>query len=319
MNTPIQKLDFPNNRNVRLYCKREDLLPFSLGGNKVRIGRAFFNDMLEKGKDCMIVYGNSRSNLCRVLANLCCAHKVPCYMICSGEAGEEAGIETNNSRLMKWLGAEVIPCEKTNIAQTVEETMNRLTAEGKHPYYIFGDKFGTGNEGTPVQAYIDGYREIRAWEEQEGILFSHIFFASGTGSTQCGLVSGKILEQGPEKIVGISISSREYDRAMNVMQTGIREYFEKHHLELPEHFAKELHLEMAYRQAGYGQYDDRIMHVIREEFCRNGLPLDPTYTGKAFWGMKEYIEEHHLEDCDVLFLHTGGTPLFYDCLPGGTL
>ena len=105
MNTPIQKLDFPNNRNVRLYCKREDLLLFSLGGNKVRIGRAFFNDMLEKGKDCMIVYGNSRSNLCRVLANLCCAHKVPCYMICSGEAGEEAGIETNNSRLMKWLGA----------------------------------------------------------------------------------------------------------------------------------------------------------------------------------------------------------------------
>ena len=56
MNTPIQKLDFPNDRNVRLYCKREDLLPFSLGGNKVRIGRAFYNDMLEKGKDCMIVY-----------------------------------------------------------------------------------------------------------------------------------------------------------------------------------------------------------------------------------------------------------------------
>lgn len=39
--TPIQKLEFPNDRGVRLYCKREDLLPFSLGGNKVRIGRAF--------------------------------------------------------------------------------------------------------------------------------------------------------------------------------------------------------------------------------------------------------------------------------------
>lgn len=26
--TPIQKLEFPNDRNVRLYCKREDLLPF---------------------------------------------------------------------------------------------------------------------------------------------------------------------------------------------------------------------------------------------------------------------------------------------------
>ena len=319
METPIQRLDFPNHRNVRLYCKREDLLPFSLGGNKVRIGQAFYADMLAKGKDCMMVYGNSRSNLCRVLANLCRAHQIPCYMICSREEGEESGIETNNSRLMKWLGAEVIPCEKTNIAQTVEDTVNRLTAEGKQPYYIFGDKYGTGNEGTPVQAYVDGYREIQQWEKQEGVLFSHIFFASGTGSTQCGLVSGKILEQGSEKIVGISISSREYERAMKVMQTGIQDYFAKNHLELPVDFAKELQLEMGYRQEGYGKYDDRIMKVIREEFCRNGLPLDPTYTGKAFWGMKEYIEEHQLEDCDVLFLHTGGTPLFYDCLPGGTL
>lgn len=41
IHTPIQKLEFPNDRGVRLYCKREDLLPFSLGGNKVRIGRAF--------------------------------------------------------------------------------------------------------------------------------------------------------------------------------------------------------------------------------------------------------------------------------------
>lgn len=63
--TPIQKLEFPNDRGVRLYCKREDLLLFSLGGNKVRIGRAFFQDMQEKNKDCMIIYGNSRSNLCR--------------------------------------------------------------------------------------------------------------------------------------------------------------------------------------------------------------------------------------------------------------
>lgn len=89
--TPIQKLEFPNDRGVRLYCKREDLLPFSLGGNKVRIGRAFFQDMQEKNKDCMIIYGNSRSNLCRVLANLCCAEKIPCYMICSSE-------ETKNTR-----------------------------------------------------------------------------------------------------------------------------------------------------------------------------------------------------------------------------
>lgn len=313
MESPIQKLVFPNERGVQLYCKREDLLPFSLGGNKVRIGLQFFADMEKKGKDCMVVYGNSRSNLCRVLANLCRAKKIPCYMICSREEHEERK-ETGNSRLMKWLGAETIPCEKNNIARTVEETMQRLEAEGRHPYYIYGDKFGCGNEGTPVQAYVDGYREIKAWQKKEGISFSHIFFASGTGATQSGLVSGKILENGQEQIVGICISSREYERAVHVMKDGITSYFEKNGLELPEDFEKHIQLEMEYRQAGYGTFDERIEEVIKEAFLQNGMPLDPTYTGKAFWGMKEYIEEKQLSDCNVLFIHTGGTPLFYDYL-----
>jgi D-cysteine desulfhydrase len=165
---------------------------------------------------------------------------------------------------------------------------------------------------------VDGYREILAWEKEQNISFSHIFAASGTGSTQCGLVSGKLLEQGTEQIIGLSISSREYDRAIRIMESGISDYFAKNHLVLPEGWESELHLEMGYRQGGYGQYDERILQVIREEFCRNGLPLDPTYTGKAFWGMKQYIEEHQLQDCDVLFIHTGGTPLFYDCILNDT-
>ena len=155
-------------------------------------------------------------------------------------------------------------------------------------------------------------------QKEQNISFSHIFSASGTGSTQCGLVSGKLLEQGTEQIIGLSISSREYDRAIRIMESGISDYFAKNHLVLPEGWESELHLEMGYRQGGYGQYDERILQVIREEFCRNGLPLDPTYTGKAFWGMKQYIEEHQLQDCDVLFIHTGGTPLFYDCILNDT-
>lgn len=319
METPIQQLIFPNDRGIRVFCKREDLLPFSLGGNKVRIGNAFFRDMLEKGGDCMVVYGNSRSNLCRVLANLCYQKHTPCYMICSSEEHEDDMVLTNNSRLMKWLGAEVIPCTRSNIAETVEHTMEMLKEKGYHPYYIFGDKFGKGNEGTPVQAYVDGYQEIREWEKKEGISFSHVFFASGTGSTQSGLVTGKLLNQGTEKIVGISISSREYERAMQVMEDGILEYCEKKNIVPPEGIRENLILDTTYRAGGYGLYHEDIMMTIRKQFCENGLPLDPTYTGKAFWGMTEYIKEHGLAECDILFIHTGGTPLFYDCLPGGTL
>ena len=45
---------------------------------------------------------------------------------------------------------------------------------------------------------------------------------------------------------------------------------------------------------------------------RYGMPLDSTYTGKAFMGMKDYIEKESLKGKQILFIHTGGTPLFFD-------
>ena len=45
---------------------------------------------------------------------------------------------------------------------------------------------------------------------------------------------------------------------------------------------------------------------------RFGLPLDSTYTGKAFLGMKKYIDKERISGSHVLFIHTGGTPLFFD-------
>ena len=73
MNTPIQHLSGELDNGNELYIKRDDLLPFSMGGNKVRISQAFFQDMEHKGCDTMIIYGSRHSNLCRVLSNLCCS------------------------------------------------------------------------------------------------------------------------------------------------------------------------------------------------------------------------------------------------------
>ena len=47
---------------------------------------------------------------------------------------------------------------------------------------------------------------------------------------------------------------------------------------------------------------------------RFGIPLDATYTGKAFMGMTEYITENMIKNKNILFIHTGGTPLFFDCI-----
>lgn len=43
--TVIQKLKLDAGSGNEIYVKRDDLLPFSIGGNKVRISEAFYADM----------------------------------------------------------------------------------------------------------------------------------------------------------------------------------------------------------------------------------------------------------------------------------
>ena len=67
---------------------------------------------------------------------------------------------------------------------------------------------------------------------------------------------------------------------------------------------------------GYGIYNNDILNVIKQVLIEDGVPLDTTYTGKSYWGMKEYIKSKKITRKNVLFIHTGGTPLFFDDLEG---
>jgi D-cysteine desulfhydrase len=202
--TPIHRLNYTDGRNT-YYIKRDDLLPFSFGGNKVRIAQAYFDDLEKKGCDCIVAYGNSRSNLCRVIANMSAAKGIPCYIVSPADDSGER-VDTNNSYMVRTMGATIIPCLKTNVAATVEKTLANCKREGYRPYYTNGDIYGKGNEKTPVQAYVDAYEEIKSYERETGITFDYIFHASGTGMTQAGLICGSVLHEDSKHIIGISIA-----------------------------------------------------------------------------------------------------------------
>ena len=314
MDTIIQRLAMDDTAGNEFYIKRDDLLPFSIGGNKVRIAEAFYEDMKAKGGDTMIIYGSRHSNLCRVLSDLCFSRGTKCVMICSHEAGEDDA-PTNNTHLITWTGTEIVNCAKNEIAQTVERVMNNIQESGGTPYYIYGDKYGKGNEGTAARAYAEAYREILRQELYMGVAFDYIFCPSGTGATQTGLTCGHLLAGDRKKIMGVMISSRETERAYQVIEEGIQTYFAEHpevREQMPEDLSGEIHLLDAYRQEGYGKYDARVEACIRQQYLANGIPLDPIYTAKAFWGMAEYVRDAGIHDSRILFLHTGGTPLFFD-------
>lgn len=94
--------------------KREDLLPYSFGGNKVRFAQKFIEDMKREHCDSMIIYGNYHSNLCRILATLCFQLHLPCYMVHNTEDVKEDK-ETENSRIIRSMGVTEIPCKKQKL------------------------------------------------------------------------------------------------------------------------------------------------------------------------------------------------------------
>ncbi len=295
--TPIIKLN-------DIYVKREDMIPYSFGGNKARKAVLFFDEIDAGGYDCVVTYGSSHSNHCRVVANMAAQRSLPCYII----GPKEVNDATYNSIMMEMLGAQITTVSVDDVSDTIDSKMDELKRAGKKPYFIAGG--GHGNIGT--QAYVDCYNEIKEYERANDIFFDYIFFASGTGTTHAGLVCGQILNGDERKIIGISIA-RKNPRGRDVVIDSIKEYLGKSN---PLIDKNTIFLD-DYTGNGYGRDNEEIVQTIKDSFVQYGIPLDSTYTGKAFWGMKKYILDNGLKDKNILFIHTGGTPLFFDDISKG--
>lgn len=294
--------DLGEYKGNHLFIKREDLIPFSFGGNKARKAQLFFREIDKGGYDCVVTYGSGSSNHCRVVANECCRRGLPCYIIAPKEASEP----TFNSQMMELFSAEITTVPVSEVHDTIEAMIAELKAVDKHPYFIEGG--GHGNIGT--EAYEQCYEEIREYEREEDIHFDYIFFASGTGTTHAGLVSGQLLARDKRSIVGISIA-RKNPRGRDVVIQSIRNYLGGRVSETDIQTATVFIDDYT---SGYGKDDKRVMETIETVLKTYGIPLDLTYTGKAFMGMTEYILQHEIKNKNILFIHTGGTPLFFDTL-----
>ena len=298
-----------------LWIKREDFIPFSFGGNKARKAILFFEEIDKGDYDCVVTYGSGSSNHCRIIANQCCRRGMECHII----SPEEASEPTFNSRMMELFGAQITVVPVTQVHDTIEAKLASLKSEGKKPYFIEGG--GHGNIGT--EAFVQCYNEIREQETELGTHFDYIFFASGTGTTHAGLVCGQLLAGDDRTIIGISIA-RKNPRGRNVVLDSVRAYLGERVAAADAQASVDgLISEDAIQKAtifvddftsGYGKDNQRVLDTIEMVLKTYGIPLDSTYTGKAFMGMTEYLAEHQITGMNLLFIHTGGTPLFFDTL-----
>ena len=118
--TPIIYLD--NLKNNKLFVKRDDLLPFSFGGNKARKAKLFFDEIIKGNYDYVITYGSFSSNLVRIVANYCKKFNLECLAVTP-----ESYKKSYNSILAKELGRNSV-CDINNVKETIENLLKEKRA-----------------------------------------------------------------------------------------------------------------------------------------------------------------------------------------------
>ena len=155
MGTPIQKLGETSGNT--LFMKREDLIPFSFGGNKARKAEYFFKEIDEGGYDCVVTYGSSSSNHCRIVSNLAAGRGLPCHII----GPEEASEPTFNSLMMELFGAEITVVPVSRVSFGFVAGGGEYGERGVGENYPFAGGAGAGVTLQPVGFLVCGEGGVR--------------------------------------------------------------------------------------------------------------------------------------------------------------
>jgi D-cysteine desulfhydrase len=278
---------------------RDDLYPFLGGGNKGRKMDYIAQDIFLNNANALVTTGGFQSNHCRAVAVFAAQHKMDCTLVLHGSQ-EDFNRQSGNAKIMRLSGVKIVFVEHANqIGDAMDKAMDDYKKSGLIPYYIWGG--GHTLEGG--LAYIDAVEELKIYCETNNWQPDYIFHASGTGSTQSGILAG-LDKFGFEttKVVGISVG-RKSEPATKIVDDFYKE--------LCSHYTiicsnRESVVLDDYLMGGYGKYNEELKELSLNSVRTYGFTLDTCYTGKAFYGMLDYIKKNKLEDKNNLFWHTGG-------------
>lgn len=299
LNTALRPERQTTRGRFRLLVKRDDALPFAMGGNKVRKMRLLVQRALDEGADTLITMGGVQSNHARVTAAMAAATGMRSVLVLNGTQAAEP---TGNALLQRMFGAEIVsvPAREDREPRMLD-VARRLEREGRKPYVV--PLGGSTPEGA--LAYAAAFVELLEQIDPPDI----IIHSTSSGGTQAGLAAGAALCGASTRIVGISADDPAPAIAAIVggLVTAIGELTGVRGL---SHAAVEV--DDTFVGEGYGLPTAQSIEAIDLAARTEGLLLDPVYTAKAMAGLMARARAGVFDpDQTVLFWHTGGTPALF--------
>ena len=314
--TPIEFL--PNfsralGGKVKVYIKRDDLLPGCAGGNKTRKLDFSIADALAKGADTIITCGAVQSNHCRLTLAWSVHEGLDCHLVLEERVpGSYDPAASGNNLLYHLLGVKSITVVPggSPMMEEMEKVAARFRGEGRKPYIIPG---GASNE-IDALGYVACAQETIQQMFDLGLNFDHVFVPSGSAGTHAGMIAGFVGNNMNVPISGIDVS-----RPGDVQQEIVYKLAQK----VLDHIGAGVQLPREkvvcygdYYLPGYSRPNPGMVEAVKLLARTEAILLDPVYSGKAFAGMIDHIRQGRFaEGSRILFLHTGGSPALYAYLP----
>ncbi|MGY6278361.1 coenzyme M biosynthesis enzyme XcbE [Methylomonas sp. MgM2] len=287
-----------------IWCKRDDLISFGLGGNKIRGLEFLAADALNCEANVLVTGAGAQSNHVRATAAAASYFGLDCVAVFWGKPPSH---RDGNFRVTCMLGADAIftgDDDRASVDVGIEAETKRLTERGRRPYAIpRGGACALGALGHAAAA-----REVYEQCRMLDIVPATVVLATGSGGTHAGWLLGTRLLGNPWRVESYTVSRdagavREQIVRLATEAAAV--------LGLSESFGlDEVVVHGGYIGPGYGIPSAEAADAIRLLGRIEGLLLDPTYTGKAMAGLLDSFKWRRYGG-QVLFIHTGGEPAYF--------
>ena len=212
---------------------------------------------------------------------------------------------TGNLLLHHLFGARVRLAPAAEVGPVIEEEMERLRRRGRSPF--------TGVSAVLSRvAYVQCALELAAQCGAAGIEPAEIYIGSG-GNSLAGLVAGFRLLGRPVPFTGTPQGRlAAAGSAAGSVVARASEAIDCLGLECDPLTTEGIRVDDRWVGPDFGILDGPTREAIGLLARTEGLLVDPTYTGKAFTGLLAGVRGGRWsDDADIVFVHTGGTPLVF--------
>ncbi len=292
--TPLERLDRTSERlGLDLWVKRDDLTGIALSGNKVRKLEYLFAEAEARGATAVVTCGGVNSNHARATAVAAARRGLSARLLLRGQ---DRHPPTGNLLLDRLFGAEIHFCDDEGWLGKDAQMAELAGADG----YVIPEG---GSNGLGALGYVRAAAELAEQAHDLGMRLGRVVHGIGSGGTTAGLALGFSALGLDVDVVAVAVmkDSQHFDP---IVARLVSDATSRGFVDSSVAAAARWRVLDGYVGGGYAATSAAEMDVYAEIARKEGLVLDPVYTGKAFLPLARGALPP--ADGATVFLHTGG-------------